>query len=57
MVEMKYYIAAGQDRRSPWAVLLAWGDGTRLQSLTLKIAGDSRPNQFCHPFGGGSLLG
>jgi hypothetical protein len=54
---MKYYIAAGQDRRSPWAVLLAWGDGTRLQSLTLKIAGDSRPNQFCHPFGGGSLLG
>ena len=39
-----------------WAVLLAGGDGTRLQNLTLKIAGDSRPKQFCSIFGGESLL-
>jgi mannose-1-phosphate guanylyltransferase len=32
---------------STWAVLLAGGEGTRLQSLTNKIAGDSRPKQFC----------
>jgi mannose-1-phosphate guanylyltransferase len=45
-------------RRSPhrWAVVLAGGDGTRLQSLTLRIAGDARPKQFCSFFGGGSLL-
>ncbi|HEX4811116.1 MAG TPA: sugar phosphate nucleotidyltransferase [Bryobacteraceae bacterium] len=42
--------------RHNWAVLLAGGDGTRLQSLTLKIAGDSRPKQFCSIFGGESLL-
>jgi mannose-1-phosphate guanylyltransferase len=40
----------------PWAVLLAGGDGTRLQSLTARIAGDSRPKQFCRIFGKGSLL-
>ena len=33
-----------------WAVVLAGGDGTRLQSLTLKIAGDQRPKQFCSFF-------
>lgn len=42
--------------RRRWAVVLAGGDGTRLQSLTLKIAGDSRPKQFCSIFGGESLL-
>ncbi len=42
--------------RHHWAVLLAGGDGTRLQSLTFKIAGDSRPKQFCSFFGGESLL-
>jgi mannose-1-phosphate guanylyltransferase len=36
--------------------MLAGGDGTRLQSLTLKIAGDSRPKQFCSVIGGESLL-
>jgi len=40
----------------PWAVLLAGGEGTRLQSLTRKIAGDSRPKQFCGVLGGRSLL-
>jgi mannose-1-phosphate guanylyltransferase len=42
--------------RQCWAVVLAGGDGTRLQSLTLKIAGDSRPKQFCSIFGEESLL-
>jgi mannose-1-phosphate guanylyltransferase len=45
-----------QKSRHHWAVVLAGGDGTRLQSLTLKIAGDSRPKQFCSIFGGESLL-
>src|SRR5229473_8339853 len=45
-----------QKFRHRWAVLLAGGDGTRLQSLTLKIAGDSRPKQFCSFFGGETLL-
>jgi mannose-1-phosphate guanylyltransferase len=39
-----------------WVVVLAGGDGTRLQSLTLKIAGDHRPKQFCSFFGGETLL-
>jgi len=42
--------------RHRWAVMLAGGDGTRLQSLTLKIAGDLRPKQFCSIFGDESLL-
>jgi len=45
-----------QKSRHHWAVLLAGGDGTRLQNLTLKIAGDSRPKQFCSIFGEKSLL-
>src|SRR5258705_4975944 len=45
-----------QKFRHRWAVLLAGGDGVRLQSLTLRIAGDSRPKQFCSIFGGESLL-
>jgi mannose-1-phosphate guanylyltransferase len=40
-----------------WAVVLAGGDGTRLQELTYRITGDARPKQFCHFFGGKSLLG
>jgi mannose-1-phosphate guanylyltransferase len=43
--------------RPAWAVILAGGDGTRLQKLTSKIAGDSRPKQFCRIFGNKSLLG
>jgi mannose-1-phosphate guanylyltransferase len=39
-----------------WAVLLAGGDGTRLQSLTLNIERDARPKQFCRLWGGKSLL-
>ncbi len=53
---MKRYTAAGRDHTSAWAVLLAGGDGTRLQSLTSKIEGDPRPKQFSRIFGGRSLL-
>ena len=47
---------SAQKSRRRWAVMLAGGDGARLQSLTLKIAGDSRPKQFCSIVGGESLL-
>jgi mannose-1-phosphate guanylyltransferase len=39
-----------------WAVLLAGGDGVRLRDLTRRIAGDSRPKQFCRIVGELSLL-
>ena len=39
-----------------WAVLLAGGDGVRLRDLTRRIAGDSRPKQFCRIFGNTSLF-
>jgi hypothetical protein len=42
--------------RQRWAVVLAGGDGTRLQSLTVRIAGDARPKQFCSIFEEESLL-
>ena len=42
---------ANEAHRDAWAVIMAGGDGTRLQKLTSKIAGDSRPKQFCRIFG------
>jgi mannose-1-phosphate guanylyltransferase len=39
-----------------WGVLLAGGDGTRLQELTRLICGDDRPKQFCPLFGNETLL-
>jgi mannose-1-phosphate guanylyltransferase len=42
--------------RHVWAVVLAGGDGIRLRDLTLRIAGDARPKQFCRIVGGKSLL-
>lgn len=39
-----------------WGVLLAGGDGIRLRELTRRIAGDSRPKQFCRLIGGESLF-
>ncbi len=39
-----------------WAVILAGGDGTRLQALTRTISGDDRPKQFCPIIGGRTLL-
>jgi mannose-1-phosphate guanylyltransferase len=47
---------ASSNCRQAWAVVLAGGDGTRLQELTRRISGDSRPKQFCPLFGGKSLL-
>ena len=44
---------SGSDR---WAVILAGGDGTRLQALTRTISGDDRPKQFCPIIGGRTLL-
>jgi mannose-1-phosphate guanylyltransferase len=48
--------ALGDDNRHLWAVVLAGGDGLRLRSTTQKIAGDSRPKQFCSLVGEVSLL-
>jgi len=42
--------------RHMWAVLLAGGDGVRLRDLTVRIAGDDRPKQFCPIVGAESLL-
>ena len=41
---------------SAWAIILAGGDGIRLQHLTRKIDGDARPKQFSKIFGERSLL-
>jgi len=43
-------------RSRRWGVLLAGGDGTRLQKLTRFISGDNRPKQFCPLFGDETLL-
>jgi mannose-1-phosphate guanylyltransferase len=42
--------------RQRWAIILAGGDGTRLQSMTRAIAGDNRPKQFVPIIGGRTLL-
>lgn len=39
-----------------WGVILAGGDGTRLQQLTRLICGDDRPKQFCPLIGKDTLL-
>src|SRR4029079_2751711 len=42
--------------RDRWAVILAGGDGTRLQSMTRLVTGDNRPKQFVPIIGGSTLL-
>ena len=42
--------------RDRWAIILAGGDGTRLQSMTRAITGDHRPKQFVPVIGGSTLL-
>jgi mannose-1-phosphate guanylyltransferase len=44
------------DRSRDWAVILAGGDGTRLQEFSFTVSGDRRPKQFSTFFGGKSLL-
>lgn len=46
----------GRYDQSVWGVVLAGGDGTRLQGLTTRIEGDSRPKQFCRMLGDETLL-
>jgi len=43
-------------RGKRWGVILAGGDGTRLQRLTRHICGDDRPKQFCPLVGNDTLL-
>jgi len=47
---------ASAQRGGRWGVILAGGDGTRLQQLTRLICGDDRPKQFCPLIGAGTLL-
>jgi mannose-1-phosphate guanylyltransferase len=47
---------SGSSREDRWGIILAGGDGSRLLSLTRKIAGDDRPKQFCPIINGNTLL-
>ena len=47
---------SGSKRSERWAVILAGGDGTRLQSMTRTISGDNRPKQFVPVIGSQTLL-
>ena len=47
---------ASSQRCRRWGVILAGGDGTRLQKLTRLICGDERPKQFCPLVGNETLL-
>ena len=49
-------VVRGQRSTSAWGILLAGGDGTRLQALTTRIEGDARPKQFCRMLGDETLL-
>ena len=40
----------------PWAVVLAGGNGTRLQSFVRNVLGSNRPKQFCRIIGTRSML-
>lgn len=40
-----------------WAVILAGGDGSRVEQLTQLLSGDARPKQFCRLLARQTLLG
>jgi mannose-1-phosphate guanylyltransferase len=42
--------------KQQWAIILAGGDGQRLQEVTRRISGDDRPKQFCPLLPGGATL-
>jgi mannose-1-phosphate guanylyltransferase len=44
------------DAEAPWALVLAGGDGTRLQHVTRRVAGAPVPKQYCRLVGECSLL-
>jgi len=48
--------ATASSRGNTWALVLAGGEGSRLQSLTTTAAGLAVPKQFCSFAGGPSLL-
>jgi mannose-1-phosphate guanylyltransferase len=47
---------ANSPRRDLWVVVLAGGDGTRLQAFTRTVLGTERPKQFCRIIGTRSML-
>lgn len=47
---------SGGGNHPRYAVILAGGDGSRLQALTRAVSGDDRPKQFCPLIGGRTLL-
>src|SRR5437764_1273087 len=49
-------IGMPRERSARWALVLAGGDGTRLQELTRLIAGAPIPKQYCRIHGDESLL-
>jgi mannose-1-phosphate guanylyltransferase len=55
-LQVKATLPSVSNGQAHCAVVLAGGNGTRLQSLTLKISRYLRPKQFCGIFGGESLL-
>lgn len=48
--------ATGAAVASPWAVVLAGGEGVRLRPLTRRLFGEPRPKQFCPLLGPRTLL-
>lgn len=56
LVLREHLIQFYNENRNHWAIILAGGDGKRLSSLTRRIAGDTRPKQFCPVIGDSSLI-
>src|ERR1043165_7069562 len=50
-------VGAFMNTSRDWAVVVAGGDGERLQSLTRLLSGDTRPKQFCRLLARHTLLG